>query len=250
MPQIATTTSLAYINSGLATSTTYFYSVTAQDSVGDVSASSNIASGTTQSGAVAKVVTFVQQAAGTTPGSATSLAISFTSGTTAGDVILVGFDKDGTQTPTITDTQGNSFVEVGSELTSPGAARTRVYYAKNIKGGADTVTVALSKSSSYIEEYLTEYAGANTSTPIDVQAGKTGSAGTVTSGSATTTVANEIIYGYCEGDYACTAGSGFTARSTLDGNLVEDKSATTVGSYAATASANNGWTMQMVAVRP
>jgi hypothetical protein len=51
-------------------------------------------------------------------------------------------------------------------------------------------------------------------------------------------------------DWACTVGSGFTARSTLNSNLIEDAQAGSSGSYAATASANNGWTMQMVALKP
>ena len=62
-------------------------------------------------------------------------------------------------------------------------------------------------------------------------------------------MAGDIIYGYCVGDWACTAGSGFTARSTLDGNLIEDMLAGSAGSYAATGSATNGWTMQMVALK-
>jgi hypothetical protein len=51
------------------------------------------------------------------------------------------------------------------------------------------------------------------------QAGTTGTAGVLSSGNATTTV-------------------------------IEDKLAGDVGSYAATGSANNGWTMQMVALKP
>src|SRR5208282_3512919 len=40
------------------------------------------------------------------------------------------------------------------------------------------------------------------------------------------------------------------ARSTLNANLLEDKLAGNPGSYAATGTANNGWTMQMVALKP
>jgi hypothetical protein len=59
-----------------------------------------------------------------------------------------------------------------------------------------------------------------------------------------------VIFGYCVGDWACTAGSAFTARSTFNHNLIEDMVAGSAGTYAATGSANNGWTMQMVALRP
>ena len=33
---------------------------------------------------------------------------------------------------------------IGNQLTSPGQVRSRVYYARNIKGGADTVTIQFS----------------------------------------------------------------------------------------------------------
>ena len=60
----------------------------------------------------------------------------------------------------------------------------------------------------------------------------------------------DAIYGYCVADWACTAGSGFTQRSNFNNNLIEDEKAGNAGSYAATGVANNGWSMQMVAIKP
>ena len=195
--------------------------------------------------------TFVQAVANWASGSASSFSLSFPANTTAGNLILVGLDFTSSATfSSITDSQGNTFSEVGNQLISPGGIRTRVYYANNIKGGADTVTVNLSGTSSYIEVYLTEYSGVNQATPIDAQAGASGTAGAVSSGNATTTVAGDMIYGFCLGDSVCTVGSGFTSRSTFNGNLVEDMTAGNAGAYAATGSANSGWTMQMVALKP
>jgi centrosomal CEP192-like protein/ASPM-SPD-2-Hydin domain-containing protein len=193
----------------------------------------------------------VQATASAALGTPTTLSLAFPSNTQAGDLLLVAFDYDSSSSPTsVTDSQGNVFTEVGSQLNSPGGGLSRVYYAKNIKGGADTVKVTLSASSSYLELYLNEYSGINTTNPIDAEVGASGNAGAVSSGSVTTTAAGDIIYGYCLGDWACTVGSGFTARSTLNGNLIEDETAGSAGSYAATGSANNGWTMQMVALKP
>jgi len=164
---------------------------------------------------------FVQQVASASHSNPSSLSLSFPANTLAGDLLLVAFDYAKSVAPsTVTDSQGNVFTSLGSALSTPGQALGSVYYAKNIKGGADTVTVTLSASSSYLEIYASEYAGIDPSNPIDAQAGASGNAGAVSSGSGTTTVAGDIIYGYCVADSGCTAGSGFTARSTMDGNLV------------------------------
>jgi len=189
-------------------------------------------------------------AAGATPGAAKVFSLALPGNTAASDLILVGFDFDTNSTPSsVTDSQGNTFTEVGTQLTSPGGARSRVYYAKAIKGGADTVTVNLSANSAWIEMYLAEYSGVDQVNPIDAQAGASGSSSAVSSGNATTTVAGDVIFGYCVGDSACTVGSGFAARSTFNHNLIEDVPAGSPSSFAAKGSANNGWTMQMVALK-
>jgi hypothetical protein len=194
---------------------------------------------------------FLQVVAGASPGATKAFSLSFPANAVAGDLILVGFDFDTNATASsVTDSQGNVFTPVGNQLTSPGGARSRVYYAKAIKGGADTVTVNLSATSAWIEMYLAEYSGVDQVNPIDVQAGASGNAGTVSSGNSATTVAGDLIFGYCVADWACTAGSGFAARSTFNHNLIEDMLVGNPGSYAAISSANNGWTMQMVALKP
>jgi hypothetical protein len=195
-------------------------------------------------------VSSAQVIAAQASGSTASLSLSFLNNTLAGDLIMVAFDYDTTTTPSsVTDSQGNTFTQVGSQLTSQGGTRSVVYYAKNIQGGADKVTVNLSGSSAWLELYLTEYTGANQTNPIDVQASASGSAGPVSSGNATTTAAGDIIYAFCMGDWTCTPGAGFTARSNFNGNLIEDEQAAAAGSYAATGTATNGWTIQMVAIR-
>ena len=194
---------------------------------------------------------FVQAAANQALGTANSLTLSFSNNTLVGDVILVGIDYNKTSPPlSVTDTQGNNFTQVGSQLISPDGTGSAVYLAKNIKGGADTLTVKLTANSTWLELYLTEFSGVNQTNPIDAQAGASGYAGQVSSGNATTSVAGDIIYGFCAGDWGCYVGSGFTARSTLAYNLIESKIAGSPGTYAATGSASKGWTMQMVALKP
>ncbi len=194
---------------------------------------------------------FVQVAAKSSSGTAKTLSLSFPANTIAGDLILVAFDyTSGAAPSSVSDTQGNVFTPVGNQLNSPGGALSRVYYANTIKGGADTVTVTLTANSSWIEVYLAEYTGIDPANPIDAQAGASGKTSAVSSGTAATSVSGDVIFGYCVGDWKCTVGSGFSARSTFDGNLIEDKVAGAAGSYAATGTATRGWTMQMVALKP
>src|ERR1051325_9207569 len=94
---------------------------------------------------------FVQIAAGAASPSTSSLALAFSANTAVGNLILVGVDHDSNATvSSVSDSQGNVFTAIGAQLTTPGGARSRVYYANSIKGGADTVTVNLSASSSFI----------------------------------------------------------------------------------------------------
>lgn len=216
-----------------------------------VSLSATSAGGTGTSALTLTIISsyFVQITSKAT-GASQSLSVSFPQNTGSGNLIMVGFGFMNNVTPvSVTDTQGNTFIQVGVQLNSPGGAGSRVYYANNIRGGADTVTIALSGSSG-LDAYLTEYSGLSLASPIDGQAGSAGGVGAVSSGSVATTVAGDLIYGFCIGDSTCTAGLNFTARSTYNGNLVEDEKAGNPGPYAATGTADSGWTMQMVALKP
>ena len=93
---------------------------------------------------------------------ATSCAVSLTS-TNAGDLIVLGlFVLDSTSVSSVNDTQGNTYTLIGSPQTwSPYHFVERLYYAKNIKGGANTTTVTLS-GSKYMEVHLYDYSGLDT----------------------------------------------------------------------------------------
>ncbi len=197
---------------------------------------------------------FVQEATHSVTVAATTNQVTFSSNTNAGDLIMVAIDYPSAATfpaTPVTDSQSDTFTLVATQGATTGGKKTRVYYAKNITGGTDTVTLTFSASETS-DIYVTEYAGLSTASPLDVQKGTKGnSSGAASSGSATTTVAGDLIYGFCFADSSggCTAGSGFTARSGA-GNLVEDMAAGAAGSYAATGTAGNSWTMQMVALEP
>lgn len=184
-------------------------------------------------------------------GTASVFSVTFPASTVAGDFVIVSaYFYKSEAFKSITDSQGNAFTEVGGQLVTQGGSASRVYYAQSIKGGPETITVNLWSNSPYLGLYLAEYSGISATSPIDGQIGSAGAAGAVSSGNITTTVVGDVVYGFCTSDGLCSPGSGFVSRMSLDGNLVEDKVTGTAGPYAAIASSNSGWSMQMVVLKP
>ena len=98
-----------------------------------------------------------------------------------------------------------------------------------------------------------EYSGLDTANPLDVTAGAAGTGVSASSGAATTTSANELIFG--AGTTAGTfggSGTGFVTRIiTPDSDIAQDKTVSSTGSYSAlgTQTYSSPWVMQMVTFR-
>jgi hypothetical protein len=194
-------------------------------------------------------ITFVQGTAANSL-STNSKSLAFPAANTAGNLIVVGVDWEDTQNfGSISDSAGNTYIEVGTELRVPGQFRLRLYYANNIAGGPNTVTVTLGGTVPVVEVYIQEYNGADPVAPLDVQSGMTGTGSSATSGTATATSPHDLVFGYCVTGIA-SAGAGFTVRSNFDENLTEDKIAPSAGPVSATATASSAWALQMGAFRP
>src|SRR6202035_1934274 len=172
------------------------------------------------------------------------------------NVVVVGWNDSTATIGTVTDLSGNVYhLAVGPTVYS-GTATQSIYYAASIVGAAanaNTVTVAFTTAAAYPDIRILEYSGIDTNSPLDVTAAAIGSSSTASSGAATTTLANELIFGADLTVTATTgAGSGFTSRiiTVPDSDIAEDRIVTATGSYAATASTNPGaWIMQMVAFK-
>ena len=85
--------------------------------------------------------------------------------------------------------------------------------------------------------------------------GASGTGTSLSSGTATTSNANDLLLGanYIGGAFGAV-GSGYTQRlvSAPDGDLVEDQVVSATGSYSATSTQNpaSWWVMQMAAFAP
>ena len=171
--------------------------------------------------------------------------------------MAVGWNDTSATVQSVTDSLGNSYVLAAGPV--KGTALTQsIYYAKNILAGSNTVTVTFSKAAVFPDVRILEYKGLSTTAPLDVTAGASGTSGsnsTVSSGSATTTSANELIFGagITNGGFS-KAGTSFKSEViTADGDIAEDEVVSAKGSYSATASlgayGSQKWIMQMVALK-
>ncbi len=212
-----------------------------------------------RSAAVTGGIQFVQLAYATPQSGTSSVTVKYTAAQTAGNlnVIAVGWNDTSAAVTSVTDTSGNPYLLAVGPIMSPGAITQSIYYAKSITGaaaGANSVKVTFNKAASFADIRILEYAGIDPTNPVDVTAGATGTAGTSNSGAATTTNANDLLFGAnMTWGSTSAAGTGYTKRviTSPNSDIVEDRIVTATGSYTATAavSAGSPWVMQMVAFR-
>jgi hypothetical protein len=94
---------------------------------------------------------------------------------------------------------------------------------------------------SFIQTFISEYSGIDTSSPLDKVSSNTGEAEggseNIDSGSKATLFSNELIFGHIDINYgAITPGAGFSSIGTEFGNLEEYKVVNSIGTYSVTAS--------------
>jgi hypothetical protein len=182
--------------------------------------------------------------------SGSTLAVAYPAAQTAGNlnIVVVGWNDTTAAVSSVTDSRGNTYTRAVGPTTGTALSQS-IYYAKNIIAGSNTVTVVFNQTAAYPDVRVLEYSGADTTNPLDVTAGASGTGLTGNSGSATTTSANELVFGAgMTFDIYNAAGSGYTNRVITNfGDIAEDRSVTSTGSYNATAAmrASAAWVMQM-----
>jgi hypothetical protein len=181
-------------------------------------------------------------------------SITLPSPSTTGNLIVLSFNVDGPDrtVTAVTDNKSNSYSLATGPLdhSSPGQ-RLWTCYANNITGGgaAITITITLSGAANlYFEAYALERSGVATASPVDQTSSGSGNSMTLSSGSKTTTSADELMYGVCFQQGIGTVDPPFTARDTSNGNFVADRTVLATGSYAVTGTKPVAayWGCQMV----
>lgn len=118
---------------------------------------------------------------------------------TAGNLIVIGLGQDTntTRPSSITDTAGNTYTRVvGADATPGSLDLITLWYAFNITGNASNVVTAhWAGNHEYGSMNVMQFSGVLTTDPIDVgtSAIATSPATSITSGSFTTTQADEVI---------------------------------------------------------
>ena len=216
-----------------------------------LSQSGSLANGYTY--VVAAAISFAQVAFATPQTSSASVSVSYPEAQTLGNLnmVVVGWNDTTATVQSVKDSAGNTYkLAIGPTVGT--ALQQSIYYAADIAGGGNTVTVTFSQAAAFPDVRILEYRGV---TALDVTAGASGNSATTNSGAATTTGANELIFG---ADMVATttkaAGSGFTSRiiTSPDSDIAEDEVVTAAGSYSATSTLTSAgpWVMQMVGFMP
>ena len=159
---------------------------------------------------------------------------------------------------TVSDTRGNTYrraLQINQTLDTTTVA---LYYAENIAGGANTVTVSDTVNGGTLRFAILEYAGVATASALDKTGAAEGTGTAVNSGAVTTTSAGQLVLGLIAtaGGTSVTAGTGLTRAGPGPGSGDEagdDRSTTGrgAGTIAATATlgATDAWGALMATFR-
>ena len=172
----------------------------------------------------------------------TAVSTAFPGANTAGNLIIVFVRMSTTtQTVTVSDTAGNAYSQAVSQLQSTDGHQLHLFYAPNIKGGANTVNASFSGTNNHPWLAIYEYSGLSTTNPLDKTAAAQGSSSAPSSGAtAVTSAANELVFSGLglpsSSSATVTAGSAYSLlrQDTKSGGsraATEGATTNTVGAY-------------------
>jgi hypothetical protein len=188
-----------------------------------------------------------------------SATIAFKSNNTAGNWIgvIVSGTPTNSDTFTVTDTNGNTY-RPALVSGSPALNSTLgIYYAENIKAGANTIKV-VPNAGVYLRIVILEYSGIATANSLDVIAAAQGSSAAANSGNATTTASGDLLLGavITGNGHASAASPGYTFEEYVPAPpstklSTEDQIQAAVGTVSAGASLGtvDNWLMGLAAFK-
>jgi hypothetical protein len=194
--------------------------------------------------AQASTIALVQHAS-KDAGTATSATLAFNSNNIAGNWIgvCVRAGHSG-QMFTVTDSRGNAYhkaVQFNVTVDTPNGHTLGIFYAENIAGGANAITVS-DTTSGTIRFAIVEYSGVAATNSPDVIAMAQGNGVSPNSGNATTTSSGDLLLGAIStaNSASFTAGNGFAIEGSVPASpntklIAEDRVQTAAGTVSAGA---------------
>lgn len=194
----------------------------------------------------AATITLVQHAS-KDAGISSSSSLSFPANSTTGDwvAVCIRAGKSG-QVLTVKDSNGNTYrtaFQFNVTADTPNGETVAIFYAENIAGGANTVTVSESIASNTLRFAILEYSGVATANSLDVAVGAQGTSASPNSGAATTTSNGDLLLGVAvtANGATDTAGSGFVIEDRVPAApntklITESQIQSTAGPASASAS--------------
>ena len=109
---------------------------------------------------VSAPIAFVQVAAATPQTNQTAVPVALPTAQVAGNLnaVVVGWNDVAANVASVTDTAGNTYLPAAPVTRGAGISQG-VYYAANIAGGANTVTVTFDRPAAYVDVRVAEYSG-------------------------------------------------------------------------------------------
>ncbi|GEM_PF-1992698 len=157
---------------------------------------------------------------------------AFTSNNTASNLIIaaISCETNTATSNTPTDTRSNTYTKATSISFAQG--EVEIWYAKNITAGANTVSATC--SSGLIHLLIHEYSGLDTAAPLDqISSSVTENSGITPA--VTTTVANELLFGFMGSNLNPSVGGSYTQRIKDAFNIYvisEDMTVSATGNYS------------------
>ena len=192
------------------------------------------------------LIQHTSQDAGTTTSSTLAFAANNTAGNWIAVVIRAGQPGQGF---TVTDTRGNSYRRALQINQTLDPVTVGIYYAENIAGGPNTVTVSQTLTGGTLRFAILDYSGVAAVNSLDVTAVAEGTGTAANSGTVTTTANGDLVLGLIvsANGSTVTAGTGFTIQDRVPASgtklATEDRRLATAGTVSATATlgASDNW---------
>src|SRR6188768_966405 len=204
----------------------------------------------------------LSQHVGSDAGNTVSTTLAFPSVNTAGNfvAVVVRAGRSGAGI-TVSDSRGNTYRQaalLNVTLDTPNGDTLAIFYAENIAGGANTVTVSQSQPTK-LRLAILEYSGVAIANSLDGFVMAQSSSLSPNSGSLATTSNGDLLLGavMSANERTFTSGASYTIQDRVPAApttklITEDRIQATAGSAAATAtlSSSDVWGAALAAFRP